>query len=329
MAGSFLPSRTAALRNDNSLMADNFIRASTTNDGYIVPQLFYTKLTSMMKQYDRLFDEQVVTKIETATGAPMPFPLLDDTSAVATQINENVISVKDTPDLVFGQLGLPQALAWRSGYITIPNQLFQDSGVPVEDLLVNSFGIRFGRGIGAANVTTLLAAAQLGATAQGDPNTNNATGANSLGIDDLLSLMGSIDPSYVNSPKCWWAMSNSTLIAIFKLKDKQGRYLLHVSRDDNGELLLFDKRVAICPSLANIGTSGSPLVGNIPVLFGDFSRFVVRTVKDSWGLIRAREAKGLAENNCMAFQMALRTNAGLLLQSGSDSPIKYLQNATS
>jgi hypothetical protein len=66
-------------------------------------------------------------------------------------------------------------------------------------------------------VTTLLAAATLGATATGDPNTNNATGANSIGVDDFLSLMGSVDPAYLSSPQCWWALNNNTLIALFKL----------------------------------------------------------------------------------------------------------------
>jgi hypothetical protein len=34
-------------------------------------------------------------------------------------------------------------------------------------------------------------------------------------------------------------------------------------------------------SMADLGTSGSPLAGNISMLFGDFSQFIVRDVLDS------------------------------------------------
>jgi HK97 family phage major capsid protein len=311
----------------------NGIKAAQTTGtagggGALIPQLFFDQLTAILKQYDRLFDPDVVTVVETKTGAPIPFPLLDDVNQEATIIPENLISNKGV-DLVFAQLMLPQVPTWRSGWITVPIQLMQDSGVPIEQMLIKALGVRIARGVGAANVATLLAAALVGATATGVPTSN---GSNSVGLDDLYSLMRSVDPAYLLGPKCGWAMNFSTLLSLLQITDLSMRPLLHAKYDAAGNFLLLEKPVFICPSMPSIGTNGSPVVGNKPIACGDFSRFVFRRVENTQMLIRATEATGLAENFCVAFQGYLRCNSGLVLdpaQSPADTPIKVLQNASS
>jgi len=271
--------------------------------------------------------------VYTDSGAALPFPILDDVGQSAQIIAENNISLKNM-DLVFAQMLLPQCPTWRSGWITVPNQLLTDSGIPVEDMLMKALGIRIARGVGAQNVTTLLAAALVGATAAGSSsNTGGAeTGATSVGTDDLHSLMSSVNPAYLVGPKSGWAMNFSTLTALLKIKDKQGRPVIPTVFDDAGNFLLLSKPVFISPSMPSIGTSGSPVTGNTPIACGDFSRFYLRIVKNSQSLRRATEAQGLAENNCTGFQSYLRCNAGLALdasQSPADAPVKLLQNATS
>ena len=207
--------RASFLKFVRSGEVDNAIRASqttgsTAGGGALIPQLFFRTLTAIMKQYDRLFDPDVVQVVETATGAPCPFPEIDDVSVAAAIVSENVISTKG-PDLVFNQVSLPQCPTWRSGWFTIPRQLLQDSAFPIENLVVEAAGKRFARGIGASIVTTLQSSALTGATtASGQTST--------LIVDNLYDLMGSINSAYHVSPKCGWAMSFSTLIGLLRIK---------------------------------------------------------------------------------------------------------------
>jgi len=308
---------------------DNSIRGAMTTDsgsgGAIIPQLFFNELTSILKQYDRLFDPDVVTIVRPTSGAPMGFPLLDDVSQSATIIADNIVSVETTP-LVFAQLAFTQCPTWRSGWITMPNQLLQDSGIPIENMLVKALGVRIARGAGANIVSTLLSAALVGATAAGSATNTGGTetGGTTVGTDDLYSLVSSVDPAYTTSPQCGWAMSFQTLLSLLKTKDKQGRPIIPAVHNDAGDFLLLEKPVFLCPSMPAIGAN------SIPIAFGDFSRLVVRFVKDSQTLIRAVEAHGCADNYATGFQGYLRAQAGLALdsaQSPADSPIKLLKNA--
>lgn len=301
----------------------NSIRAaqttgSTAGGGALIPQLFFNQLTAILRAYDRLFDPDVVQVIETDTGAPLPFPEIDDVYNSAAIVAENVISTKG-PDLAFNQVLMPQCPTWRSGWFTIPRQLLQDSAFPIENLVIEAAGKRFARGLGASIVSTLQSSALTGVT--------TASGqTSSVIVDNLYDLMGSVNPAYLVSPKCGWAMNFSTLIALLKLKDTTGRPIFKVHYDANGNPLLLLKPVYICPSMP------SPAAAATPIAFGDFSRLAVRFVKDSGAMIRATEFPGIAENYCVAFQGYLRAEAALLTdsnQSPIDSPVKLLANAAS
>ena len=300
---------------DNSIRATAQTTTNVQGGGALIPQLFFQDLIAVMKQYDRLFDPDVVTVVPTDSGAPMPYPLLDDVSQSATIIDENVISVKTTP-LTFAQMLLANAPTWRSGWIVAPIQLIQDSAVPIESMLISALGVRIARGVGANIVSTLQSSALTYSTAAGQ--TQSVVG------DDLFNLMSSVNPAYLASPKCGFAMNYSTAISVLKLKDTAGRYLFHLKYDGNGNPMLLEKPLFICPSMP------SPGAGNTPIAFGDFGRLVVRMVKNSQMLIRSSEAPGTGDQLAVGFQGYLRCNAGLLLdtsQSPADTPIHLLKNA--
>jgi len=191
------------------------------------------------------------------------------------------------------------------------------------------FAIRFARGIGKRNVQNLLAGAALGTVATGSSDTDgsHADGSDSVGYGDLLNLMDALDPAYIASEKCGWVMSFGTLIQLMKVKDQVNRPVFHFKTNSNGDLTLFEKPIRICPSMQAIGTSGSPVVGNIPIIFGDLGRFVVRQVGDSMAMIRSIEL--YAEYDQSWFDGRLRVQSGVLWQQTAVPPLVYLQNATS
>lgn len=288
--------------------------ATDSEGGYFVPSgYFRNRVFSMLKTVDRLFDPSVVTLYESLDGNVLTVPMIDDTETSATIVAENVASVEGEITTV-DRLQLAKVPTWRSKKIVWSLELLQDSAFPAEDLISAAIATRFQRGIGSANVATLLSAATSGAT---------SASATAVSIDDLLNLMGSIDPAYLASPKCFWLMNFATLISLLKLKDTAGRYQIHLRTDANGNILILEKPVALCPSFPNIAASSTSIA------LGDMSKFFVRTVKDTLRLQRYWETPGLLEYGLFAFEGFVRSNSGLLVASGADSPVKFLTQASS
>jgi HK97 family phage major capsid protein len=299
--------QTAQTRSGMSVATDNA-------GGYFVPAgYFRDRIFTSLKATDRLFDESVVTLFESNDGNVLTVPMEDDTETSAAIVSENAQSSEGEITTV-DRLQLAKAPTWRSKQIVWSLELLQDSAFPAETVIADAIAKRFQRGIGAANVTTLLSAATSGAT--------SASGA-AVSIDDLYNLMASVNPAYLASPKCYWAMQFSTLISILKLKDSAGRYQIHPRTDAQGNFLLLERPVALCPSVPSVA------VNSKSVLLGDFSRFFVRTVKNSLKLMKYSETPGLVDNGLFAFEGFCRANSGLLVPSGADSPIKYLTQAAS
>jgi HK97 family phage major capsid protein len=275
---------------------------------------------AMLKAIDRLFDEAVVTKIDTDAGGPAEIPNMDDTGSAASVVSQGQQDVEEDPRAL-GQLSFLTCPQWRSGIIKVSREFYKDSAIDLLPFFARSFAVRFARGIGAANVATMLSSATLGVIAAGSSSNDGsgATGANSIGLIDLEGLLAAVDSAYLASPKCFWAMSFSTLTKLWGVKDKQGHNILPVQYNALGEPLLYGLRVAVCPSMPSIGA------GNTPIALGDFGRFIVRGVKNSMRVARFDER--WAEYFQVGFEAFLRADAGLAVTPGSPSPIQYIQNS--
>lgn len=275
------------------------------------------------KAYDRLFDRNVVTCVDTDNGRPISIPNFDDTGASAQQVSEN--TQEDAADLAgtaganIGALNLSAAPLWRAKGMKVSRELVMDNAVDLPGLLARANGVRFARGIGASFVTSLIGSATLGRTAAGaSVNTGGSDSAtNTIGTTDLLALIGSVDPLYANSDKAGWLMSYATLITILSVLDKNNRPVFRVERNSNGDILLYEKPVYISPSVPALAASAKT------VLFGDLSRFIVRYVRNSMQL-RANIER-FAEYGQVYYQGFVRANGGLQISPNADSPVKYLQ----
>jgi HK97 family phage major capsid protein len=283
--------------------------AVDANGGYFVPQSFYNKVTTALKLADGLWDDSVITMYEDTHGNALTCPLLDDVAVAAVQISENATSAEAELNVV-DKLTLGKIPTWRSKKLVASMELIQDSAFPLEDVIASAIGGRFQRGCGAANVATLLTSITSGATSE-------AAGA--VSINDCLSLMGSLDPAFLNQPKTFFAMNFQTMINLLKIKDSSGRNVWHPRYDANGRALLYGIPVCIMPSLPNATT------GNHAVVLGDFSFALRRLVRDSLKVQRYHQVPTLAENGLVAYEGFLRTSFGVLASSSSTSvPIKYL-----
>jgi HK97 family phage major capsid protein len=277
--------------------------------GSSVPIDFFAEVIQQMRQFDELF--LAARWITTPNGRPLDIPLADDTedANVAKVVAENAAWSGDPINPTFSQLQFGNAPLWSTGRLKLSVQLLEDSPV-IFGYLRDTFARRFARGMGAAFITTLLSAVTNFSAA--------ATGA--VAADDLFGLMAALDPSY--SVQGSWLMSWSSWLAIRKLKSTSRYFIGEIGgRDATGRLMLLDRPVYICPSLAAIGA------GNQPILFGDLKRFIVRSVFGEQVVNRYSEIYQPTAQ--VGFEGIWRADSALAVASATDVPVLALHNPLS
>jgi len=276
--------------------------------GSFVPQDFFSKLTFALKKSDALFDDSVITVWKTEAGNAAQAAFVDDTSAAASIVTENTNGTENEVGVI-DRLSFGKTPTWRSGKLFASLELLSDAAYPVEDaLIVPAMTKRFQRGIGSANVTTLLSSITSGATSE---TTGTVT------IDDCLALLESVDPEYLESSKAFFGMNFKTMATLLRQTSTTGSLIWKPKYDSNGRPLLANIPVVILPSLANVAT------GSKSVVCGDFSRCIRRQVQNV-RVIRYEQAPNLVENGIVGYQGFLRSDFGVLTSASSDSPIKFL-----
>jgi HK97 family phage major capsid protein len=268
--------------------------------GYLVPQSFADRFESMLLHTDPIFELAML--FETKTGSASPYPILDDTANSAAIVAEN--SASSSVDATFAELAFGACPLWRSGYLRCSNELVMDSHFNLEALIAGAAAVRFARGVGAAFITTLLAAAAAGVTTASPTAITPA---------ELLKLTGAINEAYL--PNASFFMLRSTFITLSQLVGSSGNFMFPPERDAAGRPLILGFPVYFSPSC------GAMTAGLQPVTFGDHSKFVRRQVIDSLSVKVLVELYALY---CQTtYEVHWRIDGGLLV-SGSNNPVCVL-----
>jgi HK97 family phage major capsid protein len=288
--------------------------------GYLTSTLFEAEVWMALQQYDRLFDDNVVSWFTSGRGGPWQIPMDNDLAASAVIVSQDTAS--PPVDLgPLGQVSFPTAPTWRSGALRASVELDQDSAIALPKFLSEAFAKRFARGIGASFVAALVASsASSGQTVIGDDSQTSPNPTSQVGYRDLLNLIESVDPAHGANPGAGWVCNFSTLISLLALRDKQNRPMLPVAHNDKGDFLIFERPVFLCPSMQSMGA------GNIPLMYGDLKRFCARRVLGSLWLLRSQER--YLEMGQVLFEGYVRCNGVLAVDGNVASPsypILYLQ----
>jgi HK97 family phage major capsid protein len=294
-----------------------------TAGSYTVPQGFQYELDVALKSYVGI--AQSSDYIDTETGAPFPFPSMNDTTNSGEVTTENGIVAGGTggaaeQDPSFGAVVFGSYM-FDTGWIVVPIQLLQDSAFNIEQYLNEAAATRLGRklnnrgtlGSGAGECTGILTAAPVGFT-----NGSN----NSVSYNDLLDLEHSVDPAYRVQKGVGWMFNDTTLKAVKKLTDGNGRPLFLSGGTTQGidapsPDTLNGYPIFINQDMPNIGSAATPII------FGALKKFKIRRVA-AMQMIRAQErfADQLAVG-LLGFQR-FDTN---LVDAGT-GPVKKLKCAT-
>jgi HK97 family phage major capsid protein len=275
--------------------------------GVTVPTGFAEKIEIAMKKYGRI--TKIADVMPTATGNDIDYPTVNDTENEGEMIGENTSADKKEPS--FGSVKV-KAYTFSSGIVPISNQLLQDNAVGLDqriaDMLVirnlNAFNRKAILGTGTEQPQGVSVAAPKGVEAA----------VSSVTFDDLVDLMHSVDEVYRENAV--WLLNDTTLKAIKKLKDADGRPLWMTSLADGTPATILGKSYVTNNFMPGIGA------GNKSILFGDFKKYLVRQVQ---GASVKRLEERFAEKNQTAFILFTRLD-GKLIDAGTN-PIKALQHA--
>ncbi|MGJ0336331.1 phage major capsid protein [Aliarcobacter cryaerophilus] len=281
---------------------------TNTAGGYTVGASVANRLIEAIRNNNGMIES--ASTITTAKGDDLNYPTLDDTDAA----NDAVIKAetdarRSGPDLVFGSIPL-KSFTYDSGIIKISNELVQDSAVNIEQVVINALSKRIQRklqkdfttGSGTTAPAGLLTSTLLG---------KKTATANGIVADELLELQFSVESEYAVNGK--YMMNSKTLLAISKLKDGQGNYLLSNAVDGISKTL-FGKQIVINDNMPDIAAESKPVV------FGDLSQYLIRNVK---GINVFKFNEKYQDTNEIGFKASARFD-GVLLQPAA---VKHLEMA--
>lgn len=255
---------------------------------------------------------QVSTVWRTSTGAPLPVPSADDTANVGEIIGEGS-AVTTTADPTFNTLSLG-AFKYSSKAVIVSVELLQDSLIPLPEYLGRRLGERIGRiqnthftvGAGTTLPFGVAVQASLGKT---------AAATNAITFDEIIDLYASVDRAYRDVPGAGFMMNDTTATMLRKVKDSQNRYLWEMSLQEGTPDRIFGK-----PVYYNGDLDSPSATAKRPVLYGDFSAYVIRDTSDVI-FIRADELRVL--NHQVVFLAFQRSDGNL----PNTAAIKYLRTA--
>lgn len=241
--------------------------------GYTVATEFSKALIEALKATGSV--RSVASVIQTSTGAQMLFPTTDPTAEEGEIVGQNA-SVTGL-ETTFGQASL-DVYKYSSKSIALPFELLQDSMFDIEAYIMKLLSLRLGRiqdrhhvlGTGTSQPKGVVAASTLGKT--------GTTGQTTTVIyDDLVDLEHSVDPAY--RANCRYMMNDSTLKALRKIKDSQGRPIFvpgyETGNPGGAPDRLMGHEIVVNQYVAAMAASAKS------ILYGDFSKYLVRDVMDT------------------------------------------------
>lgn len=285
-------------------------QSSTSVGGFAIQDEAMREVEIALLQFGGV--RQNSTILRTATGGPLPIPTVNDTTNVGAIIGEGV--TVGTQDAVFGQLVL-DAWKYTSKSVLVSVELMQDTSVNLPQMLGRLLGERLGRiqnthfttGTGTSNPNGVVTAATFAQATTG--NTTAITFAN------LIALYHSVDPAYRNTSK--FMMNDNSISKIKLMTDSQGRPLWLPGLVDRAPDTILGSPYVINQDMSSMTISGKS------ILFGDFSKYLIRDVQD-FTLLRLDER--FAEFLQVAFLAFMRSD-GDLLNAGT-VPLRGYQNST-
>jgi HK97 family phage major capsid protein len=278
--------------------------------GFLVPTGFVYELERALLAFGGM--RAVSSIIRTETGNDIEWPSTNDTGNVGALLAENTV-VPDQ-DVVFAQTVL-SSYKITSKMVKASTEILTDSAFNLAEVLGSLLGERIGRCENQL-FTTGTGSSQPAGVVTGATSGKTAASATAITADEVIDLFHSVDPAYRDGRSSVWMMNDSSVAAVRKLVDSDGQFLWQPGMQAGIPDRLYGRSVQINQDVASMAT------GTKPILYGDFSLFKIRDVREV-RVVRLRER--FADLDQQGFCAFHRVDS-VLLNAGTN-PIKFITMA--
>lgn len=259
----------------------------TTSDslgGYLVPTQFSKQLEDMMAYYSVMTEYCQVWDDTNSGGGTLEWPTGDDT-AVVGNINTaaNQAAQRTVSDWSFGQALFNDWLI-DSNIVKLGRSLLQDERVGLlQSVLAERLANRIGRKANTVWTTGTGTNQPYGLTTTVTNSTITTAGATAITAAELIRAQAAIDYAYWNNPKTAWMM-HQTIRAYLRTIDfsTSTSHIFIPGNIATGEPeTLLGWPIRINNDLAAVtGATGLPVTATKHIYLGDFSKFVIRKIRN-------------------------------------------------
>jgi HK97 family phage major capsid protein len=270
--------------------------------GYSVPDSMMQALEVAQLAYSNI--RSVARVIRTDGGGPLPFPTINDTGNTGALLAENTQVTELEPS--FGQLVL-DAYKFSSKSILVSVEFLQDTSIDPAAEIGRMLGERLGRITNSYFTTGTGTSQPKGVVTAAQDSTVTAASGTLYTHDELLDVIHAVDPAYRSNAR--FMFNDSTLKALQKIKvlqysgDTVGMPLWQPGLTQGAPNTILGFPYVINQQMASPGS------GNKDVLFGDFSKFLIRDVRD---IVLVRLDERYADYHQVGFLAFSRSDSDLL-----------------
>jgi HK97 family phage major capsid protein len=229
--------------------------------------------------------------VTTSSGEPMDWPVKNTRVTPAAVAENTAYSKSDLSTSV-----ISSTVSKYGVIVEVSKELIDDSALDIASVVAEDAGVELGRLAATQAMTYLLANASLGGT---------FAGATAIASDDLYNTYHSLVSGYRRNAT--WLFNDATALYLRKnLKDTTGVPLWQQSLSAGDPSMILGRPVETDYNMPTIAT------GAKSVLFGDFSKFMIRQVGD---LRVTRSDEYGFDRDVVAFKVSWR--GGFLLTDGA------------
>ena len=266
----YLRSGMGALTAEERSIMGEFRGQTTSPDsagGFLVPQDFSNELDIASLFTGEV--ERLAKKLNTAGGALLDYPTINDTATDAALTNE--AAAVGVQDMTFANKQL-SAYNYAS-QVKVSMQLLQDNAFDLNSFLAEAMGERIARATNGA-FTTGTGSSQPQGIVTGSSLGKTAASATAISESEILDLIYSIDPSYRNKPSFGLMMHDNVVSAIRALGfGSSNDFPIFVPSMEAGT----PDRILGVPVYVNNDMASSIATGEKTIVAADFSKYVVRS----------------------------------------------------
>lgn len=249
--------------------------AESATAGVLVPTVIMPTAIAKLKAFGGM--REASSQIATASGNPLSWGTYDDTSSEGEIVGETTAAADDDLDS-FSSVTIG-AYKFSSKVVPVSIEIIQDSAVNIEQVVMDSLLMRVARGQNHYFTTGTGTSQPKGVVASAAAGKTGASGqVSSVLYTDLVDLVHSLDPAYRMKDSVRFMFNDSTLKAIKKLVDGNGRPLWLPSTagalGSKDPDTIMGYKYTINQHMAALGASAKP------ILFGDFSKYLIRDVME-------------------------------------------------